>query len=548
MNGSQSPIEKALTVDDDAENVSAISSRKAVALLLICIPFATVFGNMLVIIAVFREKSLQTVTNMLIVSLAVSDFLVALCVMPFAVYFELNSFVWGLGPFLCNLYMATDVACSTASILNLLAISLDRYIAITRPLVYAHYGASGTRASAFISIVWVVSIAVALPILLGVNRVHHEHSQCEFTNAYFIIISSLLSFFLPCLAMIAVYTVIFRRLRQRQIARLMRHPSNHPEIEKISSALIGGAKFARQMGNYFKYRADQILLEISFQTSSYPTMTSSSDEHSTLSHASPISESMKRVDELQRESKHFSELTFIRSFGEHLEELFPYIDGSCSRTSSTRESALVRSPKQVQKAKECGIVLEAASICTSLQQQNSMNGARRSTAIEEEHICETHNRSNSESYVVGNSRTPISSKVERINSCDPPDGWGESLRGYKNEIWKRFTQGWSKNRPPRHHIKRASKQMRREQKATVTLAVVLAVFLFCWVPFFTLHLANAVCMLTEDGGCVQFLAFFLTTWLGYFNSSLNPLIYTVFDQRFRKAFRQILHCPPSDAA
>ncbi|VDM44294.1 unnamed protein product [Toxocara canis] len=296
-------------------------------------------------------------------------------------------------------------------------------------------------------------------------------NQCEFTNAYFIIISSLLSFFLPCLAMIAVYTVIFRRLRQRQIARLMRHPSNHPEIEKISSALIGGAKFARQMGNYFKYRADQILLEISFQTSSYPTMTSSSDEHSTLSHASPISESMKRVDELQRESKHFSELTFIRSFGEHLEELFPYIDGSCSRTSSTRESALVRSPKQVQKAKECGIVLEAASICTSLQQQNSMNGARRSTAIEEEHICETHNRSNSET-----------------------------------------------------------------------------VFLFCWVPFFTLHLANAVCMLTEDGGCVQFLAFFLTTWLGYFNSSLNPLIYTVFDQRFRKAFRQILHCPPSDAA
>ncbi|VDM47966.1 unnamed protein product [Toxocara canis] len=177
MNGSQSPIEKALTVDDDAENVSAISSRKAVALLLICIPFATVFGNMLVIIAVFREKSLQTVTNMLIVSLAVSDFLVR-C---FSFIWgqkdsKLNSFVWGLGPFLCNLYMATDVACSTASILNLLAISLDRYIAITRPLVYAHYGASGTRASAFISIVWVVSIAVALPILLGVNRVHHEHS------------------------------------------------------------------------------------------------------------------------------------------------------------------------------------------------------------------------------------------------------------------------------------------------------------------------------------------------------------------------------------
>uniref|UniRef100_A0A0M3HQV0 G_PROTEIN_RECEP_F1_2 domain-containing protein n=1 Tax=Ascaris lumbricoides TaxID=6252 RepID=A0A0M3HQV0_ASCLU len=177
MNGSESPIET-LVVDTSP---AIITSRKAVAILLMCIPLATVFGNMLVILAVFREKTLQTVTNMLIVSLAVSDFLVALCVMPFAVYFELNSFVWGLGQFLCNLYMATDVACSTASILNLLAISLDRYIAITHPLVYAHYGASGARASVFISVVWVVSVAVALPILLGVNRVHHEQSNLGFT-------------------------------------------------------------------------------------------------------------------------------------------------------------------------------------------------------------------------------------------------------------------------------------------------------------------------------------------------------------------------------
>lgn len=40
------------------------------------------------------------------------------------------------------------------------------------------------------------------------------------------------------------------------------------------------------------------------------------------------------------------------------------------------------------------------------------------------------------------------------------------------------------------------------------------VFLGCWVPFFTLHLSNAVCMLMERENCVHFLAMFLSTWLG----------------------------------
>lgn len=63
-------------------------------------------------------------------SLAVSDMLIGVFVMSFAVYFEWTDFQWNLGAALCNFYLAIDVSCSTASILNLVAISLDRYIAI----------------------------------------------------------------------------------------------------------------------------------------------------------------------------------------------------------------------------------------------------------------------------------------------------------------------------------------------------------------------------------------------------------------------------------
>lgn len=71
------------------------------ALVLIVVPFLTIFGNVLVIMAVKRERTLQTVTNYFIVSLAVADLLVAMVVMPFAVYvlvsivrFKLIIVVW----------------------------------------------------------------------------------------------------------------------------------------------------------------------------------------------------------------------------------------------------------------------------------------------------------------------------------------------------------------------------------------------------------------------------------------------------------------------
>ncbi|EYC12591.1 hypothetical protein Y032_0046g1313 [Ancylostoma ceylanicum] len=257
----------------------ATAWRAASGLLLPLVPALAVFGNALVIIAVYREKCLQTVTNLLIVSLAISDFMVAICVMSFGVYYERNDFRWNMGQFFCNVYLASDVTCSTASILNLLAISLDRYIAISHPISYAQYGARGGRAMISISIVWAVSVIVGLPILLGVNPM--EEDLCELGNAYFNILSSLLSFFFPCAAMIVLYSVIFRRLRQRERARSLRR-ATRLENCKMSSALLGGARMARQMGNHFKNRTDQILLEISFQTSSYPSLSDSSEDISTL--------------------------------------------------------------------------------------------------------------------------------------------------------------------------------------------------------------------------------------------------------------------------
>nr|CDS17297.1 serotonin receptor [Echinococcus granulosus] len=80
---------------------------------------------------------------------------------------------------------------------------------------------------------------------------------------------------------------------------------------------------------------------------------------------------------------------------------------------------------------------------------------------------------------------------------------------------------------------------RRERRAAPTLAILTACFLLCWIPFSVNALVQPFCgkvfVLPTAGG-----RFFL--WLGYLNSPLNPIIYTVFSPDYRKAFVKILTC------
>lgn len=71
----------------DLTSTTEFESEKVFwALLLVPLPFVAVIGNILVILSIYKEKSLQTATNYYIVSLAFADLLVAAVVMPFAVY------------------------------------------------------------------------------------------------------------------------------------------------------------------------------------------------------------------------------------------------------------------------------------------------------------------------------------------------------------------------------------------------------------------------------------------------------------------------------
>ncbi|XP_065369021.1 5-hydroxytryptamine receptor 2A-like [Calliphora vicina] len=91
---------------------------------------------------------------------------------------------------------------------------------------------------------------------------------------------------------------------------------------------------------------------------------------------------------------------------------------------------------------------------------------------------------------------------------------------------------------PMHKVtkRKETLEAKRERKAAKTLAIITGAFVVCWLPFFAMALLLPLCESCEINDAVA--SFFL--WLGYFNSTLNPVIYTIFSPEFRQAFKRIL--------
>ncbi|ESO02467.1 hypothetical protein HELRODRAFT_65884, partial [Helobdella robusta] len=84
-------------------------------------------------------------------------------------------------------------------------------------------------------------------------------------------------------------------------------------------------------------------------------------------------------------------------------------------------------------------------------------------------------------------------------------------------------------------------RLNSERKATRTLGVIMGTFIACWLPFFILALVKPI--LGE--AVAQRVPRWLETvflWLGYANSTINPIIYARFNRDFRTPFRYILQC------
>ncbi|XP_013791770.2 adenosine receptor A2a-like [Limulus polyphemus] len=135
-----------------------------------------VLGNTLVLVAVYRFPWLRTITNMFVVSLAVADLLVGLNV-PFYVlfYFDL--------PLVCSKYSCLlrywfVIYASGCSMLCLMGVAVDRYVAILHPLSY-HRIMRYRCVSGYIAVVWVYMGVISSLPLVGIGETFDSAKECD---------------------------------------------------------------------------------------------------------------------------------------------------------------------------------------------------------------------------------------------------------------------------------------------------------------------------------------------------------------------------------
>ncbi|XP_057573055.1 adenosine receptor A2b [Hippopotamus amphibius kiboko] len=200
----------------------------------------SVAGNALVCAAVGASSALQTPTNYFLVSLAAADVAVGLFAIPFAVTISLG--------FCTDFHSCLFLAClvlvlTQSSIFSLLAVAVDRYLAVRVPLRYKSL-VTGARARGVIAVLWVLAFGIGLTPFLGWNskdsaanctepRDGATNASCSLVKCLFenVVPMSYMVYFNffgcvlpPLLIMLVIYVKIFLvACRQLQRAELVDH-------------------------------------------------------------------------------------------------------------------------------------------------------------------------------------------------------------------------------------------------------------------------------------------------------------------------------------
>ncbi|XP_021962608.2 probable G-protein coupled receptor No18 [Folsomia candida] len=454
----------------------------------------TVVGNILVILSVFTYRPLRSAPNFFIVSLAVADLTVAVLVLPLNVAYTILG-RWVLGKLICEFWVTSDVLCCTASILHLCAIALDRYRAITDPVNYARKRTLH-RVLITIAVVWIMSFIISSPPLLGWNdwpANFDENTPCILTRQRgYVVYSALGSFFIPLLLMTAVYIRIFiatrRRLRQRARA----------------SRLSAMAKKSTDCGGK-KNDGDR-------DRSSISSIENNGNDGSGDHCLQKSNDSINQQKQRNRSAKHGNK-------GNHAATTAIIAGGGVSPAVGG---------EVVEPANKSSNSNASSEGILSVRIQGQLNADEAGpdgTKLSPANLSEES---------VTDAEIPLHQHRPHSHSVRGEGGHGKSShssRGSKKP-GRQTSQQVSQFVEEKQRI-----SLSKERKAARTLGIIMGVFVVCWLPFFLMYVIVPFCSSCEPGEKLVNAI----TWLGYVNSSLNPIIYTIFNMDFRKAFKKLLH-------
>lgn len=455
-----------------------------------------IFGNLLVVFAVACTKRLRTLTGYLILSLAIADLMVGVAVLPFSTINAVLD-VWLFGEVWCQVWLVIDVWMCTASIYNLVAISIDRYIAITKPLLHSII-LTPCRGRMLIASAWIFSFLICFPPMVAqwpavfaTDSATMLDIGCQCTpmnnSPAYILYSALGSFYLPMCAILYLYYQIYLTARTASMAM----------SKGFVSVPCKGA-------------AAGLRIHVGGRVSSSGMM-----------------------PEFRQDSR----------------------DSNVTLLAGVAAATVVAAAfsKDLQPNEDC-----YSAVCTSSPGPSVDMGVRRQGSLFSWHRkWPFSDRSASFVLPAGRSSTfgaamrnllRRKKKKPSVDSGDDGEMKEASVVMAPRPVKSSVADVSAAPRPPHSPLKNTKrtsfvsyhKKLSVEIRAAKTVAIVTGCFLCCWLGFCIIYTLKAFSFCRD--GCIPGTLFSISFWLGYANSGINVFLYAVFNREFRAAFLRILQC------
>ncbi|XP_030358621.1 histamine H3 receptor isoform X1 [Strigops habroptila] len=222
----------------------AAAGTAALGALMALLIAVTVAGNALVMLAFVADSSLRTQNNFFLLNLAISDFLVGAFCIPLYVPYVLTG-RWIFGRSLCKLWLVVDYLLCTSSVFNIVLISYDRFLSVTRAVAYRAQQGNTKQAVLKMVLVWVLAFLLYGPAIISWEYISGRSiiptGECYaefFYNWYFLMTASTLEFFTPFISVMFFNLSIYLNIQKRTKIRLdiFHEVHNQPFTEEMETS------------------------------------------------------------------------------------------------------------------------------------------------------------------------------------------------------------------------------------------------------------------------------------------------------------------------
>ncbi|XP_075070507.1 histamine H3 receptor-like [Mixophyes fleayi] len=186
----------------------------------------TVLGNILVMMAFIVEKSLRTQSNFFLLNLAICDFFIGTFTSPMYALYALTG-RWILGRYICKMWLIADYMMTTASAFNIVLISYDRFLSVTKAVLYRSLQKDHSQTVLKMAAVWVMSFLLYSPAILFWESVLGKKDLADsvcipafYDSWYFHLGTSVFDFLIPLVSIsyfnLSIYLNISKRSRKKR--------------------------------------------------------------------------------------------------------------------------------------------------------------------------------------------------------------------------------------------------------------------------------------------------------------------------------------------